>query len=266
MTPSRVIRIRAVVEYDGTAYRGWQRQPDATTVQGVCEEALAGIVGAPVDVVASGRTDTGVHALGQVVHFDHPGRIGPEELRRAWNARLPRDVWARRLDPASPGFHARYDAVARTYRYHVATGPRGASPFVRRYAWPVSRRIDWEAVESATGRIVGEHDFRSFAKGAPEARVRAGRRPGRCAVRAARWTPTEDGRALTITADRYLRHMVRALVGALVAVGRGRVSEADLAAALEPGGPRTKAAYAPPAGLFLWHVEYPDDDGASEEE
>lgn len=260
-----MIRVRAVLEYDGTAYRGWQRQPDAVTVQGVCEESLEAILGDPVDVIASGRTDTGVHARGQVVHFDHPGRIGPGELRRAWNSRLPDDVWVRRLEPAPAEFHARYDAVARTYRYHVGTGPRARSPFVRRYSWPLPRPLDWPAVESATRRILGEHDFRSFAKGAPEARVRPGRLPGRCEIRAAGWGPTEHGRSLTITADRYLRHMVRALVGALVAVGRGRISEADVAAALEPGGPRTKSAYAPPEGLFLWRVEYPGDHEHEEE-
>lgn len=258
-----MIRIRAVLEYDGTAYRGWQRQPDAVTVQGACERALAEILGEPVDVVASGRTDTGVHARGQVVHFDHPGRIGPAELRRAWNARLPNDVWIRRLEPTAPGFHARYDAVARTYRYHVGTGPRSRSPFVRRYAWPIRGPIDWDAVESATTRVVGEHDFRSFAKGGPGTKVRPGRLPGRCVVRSARWSSSEHGRTLTITADRYLRHMVRALVGALVAVGRGRVSEGDVSAALEPGGPRTKSAYAPPVGLFLWRVEYPGEPGAA---
>lgn len=258
-----MIRIRAVLEYDGTAYRGWQRQPDAVTVQGACEAALAEVLGREVDVVASGRTDTGVHARGQVVHFDHAGRIGPDELRRAWNARMPKDVRAREVREAADDFHARYDAVARTYRYQVATGPDADSPFVRRWAWPLRRPIDWDAVESATGRVLGTHDFRRFAKGAPEAKVRPGRLPGRCEVRAAAWSDTPEGRALEITADRYLRHMVRALVGALIAVGRGRVTEADVAAALEPDGPRTKSAYAPPQGLFLWRVDYPDD-GASE--
>ena len=259
-----MIRSRAVLEYDGTAYRGWQRQPDAVTVQGSCERGLEEVLGEFVDVVASGRTDRGVHARGQVVHFDHPGRIAPTDLRRAWNSRLPNDVWVRELETVASGFHARHDAVARTYRYHVGTEPGSRSPFVRRYAWPLRRALDWPAVESATERLVGDHDFRAFAKGAPEARVRPGSRPGRCVIRSAEWRPTEHGRALVITADRYLRHMVRALVGALVAVGRGRVSEADVAAALEPGGPRTKSAYAPPTGLFLWSVEYPRSDPGEE--
>lgn len=260
-----MIRIRTELEYDGTAYRGWQRQPDAVTVQGVCEAALAEVLGQEIDVIASGRTDTGVHARGQVAHFDHAGRIAPEELGRAWNARLPDDVRARTVAEAAPGFHARYHAVARTYRYHVATGPDAFSPFVRRYAWPIRRPLDWDAVASATRRIVGTHDFRRFAKGAPEAKVRPGREPGRCAIASARWTESGEGRVFEITADRYLRHMVRALVGALIAVGRGGVTGDDVAAALEPDGPRTKSAYAPPGGLFLWRVEYPED-GATDED
>lgn len=247
-------RIKAVLEYDGAAYRGWQRQIDAPTVQATCEAALAQVLGREVALVAAGRTDSGVHARGQVVHFDHRGRLGVRELRRAWNAGLPDDVWVRRVERADPDFHARYDATARTYRYFVARGPRAHSPFVRRYAWPIARPLDWDRITEATGRIVGDHDFRRFAKGAPEARSRGA--PGRCAVRSACWRRWLGGRALEITADRFLRHMVRALVGALVAIGRGRMGIGDLEVALAPGGARPRAGYAPPQGLFLWRVDY----------
>lgn len=255
------IRARAVVEYDGTAYRGWQRQPDAPTVQEVCEAALGKVLGERADVVCSGRTDTGVHARGQVVHFDHPGRLAPRDLRRAWNAGLPDDVWIRSLAPARDDFHARYDAVGRTYRYHLATGARAESPFVRRYAWPIRRRLDWGRMEDATRRIVGAHDFRRFAKGERGARTRPGGSPGRCRVTAARWRRSRTGRTLEITADRFLRHMVRSLVGALVAVGHGRVTADEIEGALGPDGDRTRATYAPPAGLFLWRVDYEGDEG-----
>src|SRR5688572_4345646 len=158
------VRVRAVLQYDGTSYRGWQRQSDASTVQAACEEALARIVGKTA-VVAAGRTDTGVHARGQVVHFDHDSRLSARDLRRAWNAHLADAIWVARLERARPGFHARHDAVARTYRDQLALGAMAASPFVRRYAWPIDRPLDWDAMNAATKAIVGEHDFRRFAKG-----------------------------------------------------------------------------------------------------
>lgn len=247
-----MIRVKAVIEYDGTAYRGWQRQPDAATVQGVCESALAGVLERATGIVAAGRTDTGVHARGQVVHFDHPGRLRPDELRRAWNARLPPDVWVRSAEAAPPGFHARYGAAARTYRYCVADGPRARSPFGVRYRWPLDRRPDWERVEEATRSIVGERDFRRFAKGVPPPGSGGG---GRCDVAAARWRPIAGGRMLEITADRFLRHMVRAIVGALVSVGWERTTVEAIEAALDGHG-RVPAPYAPPNGLFLWRVDY----------
>ena len=246
------MRVRAVLQYDGTAYRGWQRQAAAITVQGVCEDALERIVGR-TSVIAAGRTDTGVHARGQVVHFDHERGMAPQELRRAWNSHLPDDVWVARLQPASPDFHARYDARARTYRYHLALGRRACSPFVRRFAWPVLGPLDREAIATATDALVGKHDFRRFAKGAGGP---GDRDPGQCVVREARWLRSREGRVLEITADRFLRHMVRAIVGALVAVGLGRLSPAEVCGALDPAGSRPRAGYAPPQGLFLWAVEY----------
>lgn len=251
------MRARAVLQYDGTSYRGWQRQADAHTVQAVCEAALERIVGKTA-VVAAGRTDTGVHARGQVVHFDHDGRLSARELRRAWNAHLPDAIWVSRLAGARADFHARHDAIARTYRYQLALGEMAASPFVRRYAWPVRRPLDWDAMRAATDCIVGEHDFRRFAKGSGADRAAAGEGLGRCEVRAARWLRSRDGRALEITANRFLRHMVRALVGSIVAVGLGRIHAGEVRAALAPGGKRPRASYAPPRGLFLWEVEYQD--------
>jgi len=234
-----VQRVRATLQYDGTQYRGWQRQIDATTVQGACEAALERIVG-PSD-------------------FDHEGRLSPRELRRAWNAQLPADVWVSRLESAAPRFHARHDATARTYRYHLALGRQAFSPFVRRYAWPMRRALDWEAMEAATREIVGRHDFRRFAKGAGDARTRA-EDPGGCTVQGARWLRSREGRALELTADRFLRHMVRAIVGSIVAVGQGRIGPDAVRDALAPGGDRPRAGYAPPQGLFLWAVEYPEEE------
>lgn len=244
----------AVLEYDGTRYRGWQRQADADTVQQTCEEALADVLQRRVGIVAAGRTDTGVHARGQVVHFDHAARLGPRELRRAWNARLPDDIWVARLGQARPDFHARYDARTRTYRYRLALGPRAHSPFVRRTAWPIEGRLEWKRVAEASAALLGAHDFRPFSKG--PAPPRKDLPAGTCVVTAARWRRTPEGRALEITADRFLRHMVRAVAGALVAVGQGRLAPDAIAAALRGDGGRPAAPYAPPNGLFLWRVEY----------
>lgn len=249
------MRVRAVLQYDGTGYRGWQRQADAITVQGACEAALERIIG-KTSVVAAGRTDTGVHARGQVVHFDHEGDLPSRELKRAWNAHLPDDIWVARLAPARADFHARHDAAARTYRYHLALGRRSCSPFVRRYAWPVPRTLHWSGMNAATGALVGTHDFRRFAKGAGEYPAGGDRETGRCTVREARWLRSREGRVLEIIADRFLRHMVRALVGAIVAVGLGRIGPDEVFAALEADGARPRAGYAPPQGLFLWAVEY----------
>ena len=247
-------RVRGVLQYDGTGYRGWQRQPDAPTVQETCERALENVLGEPVAVVAASRTDTGVHARGQVVHFEHRGRLEPPELRRAWNAHLPCDIWVERLENARPGFHARHDARRRTYHYYVAEGPESPSPFVRRYAWAQVRALDWGSIETATSRLLGRHDFRCFAKGDGRGVLEEDR--GMCTILDVRWDPTEQGRVLKMTADRFLRHMVRAIVATLVAVGRGRVSEQALAGAVEGRGPRISAGAAPPHGLFLWKVEY----------
>lgn len=247
-------RLKGVIQYDGTAYRGWQRQSDAMTVQEACERALAGVLGDAVPIVAAGRTDTGVHARGQVAHFDLEASIGPSELRRAWNARLPRDIWVAELTPVASDFHARYDAVKRTYRYFLAEGPRAGSPFVARYHWSLDRPLDWDAVEGATGALLGSHDFAAFAKGAGGDGDGSGR-GARCTVVEARWTAGEHGRTLVISADRFLRHMVRALVGALVAVGRHRADADGLARALRDGD-RVASGHAPPRGLFLWEVAY----------
>lgn len=127
------------------------------------------------------------------------------------------------------------------------------SPFVRRFAWPILRPLDRDAMQAATETLVGTHDFRRFAKGGGEP---TDRDPGRCTVHTARWLRSREGRVLEITADRFLRHMVRALVGAIVAVGLGRIGPDEVRAALDQAGARPRAGYAPPQGLFLWNVEY----------
>jgi len=247
------IRLQLVVHYDGSDFHGWQFQPELRTVQGVLEAALSRLADSPRTVVGSGRTDTGVHATGQVACVDLPSRWLARNLRRSLNAVLPRDVWIERVEHVRPDFHPRYEAVRRTYTYRVGTAPEAASPFHGPWCWPVEHALDPSLLHSAAGLVVGTHSFRSLAKtGQPE-------RGYVCTVHQASWGEWEWGMAFTITANRYLHHMVRYMVGTMVDVARGRRPLLDLTALLEEVEGKETSPPAPPQGLFLTHVEYPVD-------
>jgi tRNA pseudouridine38-40 synthase len=251
--PPSIARFKLTVHYDGSAFHGWQRQPDRRTVQGELEEALSRLADRPCDVVGSGRTDTGVHATGQVLAADMPAGWTPERLHRSLNAILPDELWVERVESAADDFHPRYDATARTYTYEVGLRPEAASPFHRRWCWPLEGELDFELLAEAGDAIVGEHSFKAFSKaGQPE-------RGERCRVARAEWTPSALGVRLTITADRYLHHMVRYLVGTMVDVARRRRPLSDVAALLAGEEDLTTSPPAPAQGLFLTRVEYADD-------
>jgi tRNA pseudouridine38-40 synthase len=248
-------RFELTLHYDGTDFHGWQAQPGHRTVQGEIEAVLERISGRARTVLGSGRTDAGVHATGQVAAVDLPARWEAERLRSALNALLPRDVWVRAAREVPAAFHPRYDAVSRTYEYRVGLAPEAFSPFHRPYCWALGAEVDRALLDAAAALLPGERSFRSFAKtGQPE-------RGYRCRVRTARWAPWEGlGQAFTISADRYLHHMVRYLVGTMVDVGRGRRPLAELGTLLEgPGGDLETSPPAPPEGLYLARVEYPDE-------
>jgi tRNA pseudouridine38-40 synthase len=246
------IRLQLTVHYDGSGFRGWQLQPDHRTVQGELESALSRLADRPRSVLASGRTDTGVHATGQVASVDMPLRWTADRLHRALNAVLPADIWVESVRRVRPEFHPRYDAVARTYRYRVGTAAAAHSPFHRRWCWPLTDALDPGILQEAAADLAGEHSFRAFAKaGQPE-------RGDRCTVAEARWGPWELGWCFTITADRYLHHMVRYLVGTMVDMARGRRPFPDLAALLAQASDLQTSPPAPPEGLFLIRVEYPE--------
>jgi len=246
------VRFLLTVQYDGSGFHGWQLQPDVRTVQGEIEGVLGRLAGRSRTVVGSGRTDTGVHALGQVASVDMPARWTASELRRALNATLPQDIWVEEAAAARPDFHPRYDARSRTYVYRVGTSPAARSPFHRRWCWALGEPLDLATLNSISTGLVGEHSFRAFAKaGQPE-------RGTRCVVVAAGWDASEIGCRFTITANRYLHHMVRYLVGTMVDIARGRRPSEDLASLLaETAGVQTSPP-APPEGLFLSRVEYPE--------
>jgi tRNA pseudouridine38-40 synthase len=246
--------VQLVMHYDGAGFAGWQVQPGQRTVQGVLEAAMERLTQAPQRVQGAGRTDAGVHARGQAVGVKVAERWTPAELRRALNAILPHDCWIAAAFEMRPEFHARYSATARRYRYHVVTGPDAQSPFKRRWCWGVRTALDAAALAACARTILGEHAFYGFAvRGtAPETDDH------RCRILAAEWEPTPDGFVFDVTANRFLHHMVRFLVGTMVDVATGQRPLADLPQLLEARDNEGTSAPAPAQGLFLEQVTYPD--------
>jgi tRNA pseudouridine38-40 synthase len=248
-------RYRALLSYDGTAYLGFQRQAGhAPTIQGAVERALMAVTGAQATVIGAGRTDTGVHATGQVIAFDVDWTHGADALARAVNAALPNDIalWA---VVHHEGFHPRFDALSRTYRYTVALAPHRL-PLVRYRAWWVRAELDGHAMQQAAEMLIGRRDFGAFGQ-APQ-----GNNTVRTVI-ASQWaTASRPGYTewvYTIEADAFLQHMVRRIVGALVDVGRGSLTHEGLAALLERAALRQKGSIAPPQGLVLEYVRYADE-------
>jgi tRNA pseudouridine38-40 synthase len=250
----------AVVQYDGARFAGWQRQPGARTVQAEFETVLERLEGGTQRVVTTGagRTDAGVHALGQGVSFTPGERWDgqPNELRRALNALLPDDVWVEQVHAMRPGFDARRSAMARRYRYVIGTDEAAASPFRRPYEWAIGAGpLDPAALQDASALLAGEHEFRGLAAaGAATAHYR-------CRVALAEWAPRTDGAGVTFTieADRFLHHMVRFLVGTMVDIALGRRPPADFPRLLAATDNLAASPPAPPQGLYLVAVRYPPE-------
>jgi tRNA pseudouridine38-40 synthase len=253
-------RLKLILQYDGSAFHGWQIQREERTVQGELEAALEQLTSTRRPVIGSGRTDRGVHATGQVAVASLPDTWRPEKLEKALSALLPDDIWIKSVEPASPDFHPRYDALKRTYLYHLGLSAEAKSPFHRRWCWPLARPLDVALLDGAAETIVGEHSFKAFAKsGQPE-------RGDRCTVHEACWEPWEKlGLTFRITANRFLHHMVRYLVGTMVEVARGKRPLKDLRCLLEePESDLRTSPPAPPTGLFLHHVTYPEQPSESQ--
>jgi tRNA pseudouridine38-40 synthase len=247
--------VQLVLHYDGARFSGWQRQPGERTVQGVLEAAVSKLCGEPVAVVGAGRTDAGVHARGQAAGARVPEKWDAPALRRSMNAILPDDVWIAAAFEMRDEFHPRYSAISRSYSYYVGTDDLASSPFRRTHELVWKKSLDFARLEAAARVVEGEHSFRAFAvKGtAPD------RDEHRCSVRSATWRERDGGVVFDITANRFLHHMVRFLVGTMLEVGEGRREPEVMADLLQQADNSQVSQPAPPHALFLERVEYPKD-------
>jgi tRNA pseudouridine38-40 synthase len=241
---------RLTLGYDGTDFHGWQMQPGLRTVQQVLEEALSRLTGEQrVRVNASGRTDTGVHAVGQVINFHSDTKLGPEVLLRALNAHLPQDVVVRQVEVVPDDFDANRDALRKLYRYVIHDAPV-PELFLRRYCHHCRWRLDAASMARAAQKLSGTHDFRCFETDWPN-RASSVRTITHIAV-----NRFGDWIWLDVEADGFLYNMVRAIAGTLINVGRGYWPEQEVAGIVASGDRTRGGPTAPPEGLFLMRVEY----------
>ncbi len=247
--------MQLVIQYDGSQFLGWQRQLNARTVQGVLEDAMERLCGTRITVLGAGRTDAGVHALGQAAGVHVPLRWTPVEMKRALNAVLPHDVRISNSFLMRDDFHARYRALARSYRYLVGTDEDAESPFRRNRELAWKRPVDRVLLDAAAALIVGDHCFRGFAvKGtAPETDNH------HCIVMRSSWVERSGGLAFEITANRFLHHMVRFLVGTMLDIASGRKEIDLIPKLLESSDNSMVSPPAPAHGLYLEKVEYPTE-------
>lgn len=257
------MRLRLVVAYDGSGFRGFAAQDGQRTVGGELVRAISTVVRGPVELTCAGRTDAGVHALGQVVHTDVPDDVDLARLVKSVNTMLGPEVVLRRAEPAAPDFDARRQATARTYRYLVLEA-RSADPLLAPVSWHVRDRLDLRAMAAAADALVGEHDFRAFCRRVPgtDRETPIVRVVGDATWREVRPRPDglgDDERLLRfdITAGSFCHQMVRSAVGALVDVGRGRRRAADVTWLLRHPDRSRGTTVAPPQGLCLVAVDYP---------
>ena len=244
------MRYFAELAYKGTNFNGWQRQDNAPSVQQALEDAFSKLLHTEITVTGAGRTDTGVHASYYVMHLDLPVEAGDTAaFIYHLNSILPHDIALFSLTPVADSAHARFDALEREYKYHIATRK---DPFKRETAWQYFVELDMDAMNSAAGHLLNAADFTTFSK------LHSGNKTNICKVHEAAWTRDGDGLVFTIRADRFLRNMVRSVVGTLVDVGRGKISADRFAEILAARDRSLASGSAPAQGLFLNDVRYPE--------
>lgn len=239
-----------IIEYDGTDFLGWQIQPEGRTVQLELEAALKTILQTDIRVTAAGRTDTGVHATGQVVHFKTTSGIACDRLMKSLNGILPADICIHAVKEMPEQFHARFSAIGRRYIYRIIRRP---TALMRHCAWHVTYPLDVDAMQQACVPLIGRHDFTSFCQATSTADGTL------CDLRTLEWREDHDTLVLHIEANRFLHHMVRTIVGTAVDIGRGRWKPTILADMLEARDRKAAGANAPPNGLCLEQVIYPPE-------
>jgi len=241
--------IKLTIEYDGTGYHGWQVQSNLKTVQGVMKEMIARITGERVKLIASSRTDAGVHALGQVATFKTGSSLDARSLKRALNSLLPQDIRVKEVEEVDEAFHARFSAKGKVYEYRILNGDL-PSPFYRHFSWFVPGRLDVARMRKAAMKLVGRHDFSSFCSAGSMHRtpvreiygIHVGQRGGFVVIQ--------------MEANAFLKQMVRNIVGTLVEVGKRKLTPSQCSAILEARDRRRAGVAAPAQGLFLVKVNY----------
>ena len=248
---SEIRNIRLILQYEGTNYHGWQRQKDDVTIQALIEDKLKTMTGKPVTVHASGRTDSGVHALHQVCNFFSDTRIVPESIKNGLNSLLPNDIYIKNAEYVDDEFHSRYSAKSKSYEYRILNR-KDLDIFSSRYVWHIKDDLDFPEMRKCLSFITGRHDFRAFRSTGT-----SNINPVREMMRADLTDRSETGTALFVfEAEGFLKHMVRNIVGTIIDVGKGKITSDEFNLILESKDRKRAGFKAPPQGLFLTMVSY----------
>ncbi len=242
--------VKMILAYDGSQYHGWQRQRNVPTIQGVVEEKIQMMVGESIKLIASGRTDAGVHAFNQVCNFFTTSKIDPEAIKKGLNSLLPDDIYVKNLEYVPLEFHARYGVRSKTYEYRILNR-KDSDVFFRNYLWHIRMSLDKEIMTKCLAFLVGSHDFSSFrSSGSKETNA------VRSIMRVELHGPKDGHLRFVIEADGFLRHMVRNIVGTVVEVGLSKISTDRFREIFESRDRRLAGKMAPPQGLYLMEVRY----------
>lgn len=236
------------ITYDGTPYHGWQRQPNAISVQEKLEEALSTLLRKKMSLTGAGRTDAGVHARQLFAHFDSDDKIDTEHLKFRLNRYLPQSIAIRSIREVTAGAHARFDATARSYEYIVGTAK---NPFHKERAFLVEQPLQMKAMQEGAKLLLGNKDFKCFSRSKTDVKTYI------CEIRNAEWAVHDDNLIFSITADRFLRNMVRAIVGTLLEIGRGKMTINELQSVILNRNRNMAGPSVPAHGLYLTAVTYP---------